>query len=102
MGVSKPCCPVCTEILAGTANPFFFRSSHEVLTACTLPNWVPASIALAAVDYYKVRLRIALDELVTSQTLPRNRFNSIQSDAISLGSVDSDDAHVSSTDFSIQ
>jgi hypothetical protein len=79
---------MCTALL-GTKS-FIFRSSHEVLSSCTLPNWVPESVAADAIHYYKHQLRTALIELMSSPTVGRNRTKSAQSERLSLDSLEED------------
>jgi len=45
--VSKHCCPTCRHLLSLLAKgnaPFVIRGSHNTVTACTLPTWLPKQI----------------------------------------------------------
>ena len=75
---------------------FFFRGSHEFLSACTLPKWVPESVATCAIKYYSNRLREALEDLMASSKVVRNQTKSTQSSRLSLDSLEGDT--VSTTD----
>ena len=99
IGVSKPCCPVCATILS--ANNFFFRGSHEFLSACTLPKWVLESVTTCAIKYYSNCLREALEaleDLMASSKVVHNQTKSTQSSRLSLDSLKGDTFTVSTTD----
>ena len=51
---------------------FFFRGSHEFLSACTLPKWVPEPVTTHAIMYYCNCLREALEDLMASSKVVRN------------------------------
>ena len=53
-----------------------------------LPKWVPESVAIRAVGYYGGRLKLALEDLMASSKLPRNRTKSTQSSMLSLDSLE--------------
>ena len=84
---------MCATILS--ASNFFFRGSHEFLSACTLPKWVPESVATPAIVYYGSRLREALEDLIASSKVVRNRTKSTQSSRLSLDSLKGDTFTVS-------
>ena len=94
--VSKPCRPVCATILS--ANNFFFRGSHEFLSAYTLPKWVPELAATHAITYYGSCLREALENLMASSKVVRNQTKSTLSSRLSLDSLEGDTFTVSMTD----
>ena len=87
---------MCATILS--ANNFFFRGSHEFLSACTLPKWVPEPVATHVIAYYGSRLREALEDLMASSKVVCNRTKSTQSSRLSLDSLEGDAFTVSTTD----
>jgi hypothetical protein len=50
--------------------------------------WAPESTANSAIKYYKGHLRAALENLMASSKVVRNRTKSSQSDRLSLGSIE--------------
>ena len=62
-----------------------------------LPKWVPESVAIRAVGYYGGRLKLALEDLMASSKLPRNRTKSTQSSMLSLDSLEEGTFAVSET-----
>ena len=92
----KPCCPVCETILS--ANNFFFRGSHEFLSACTLPKWVLESVATRVIMYYSNCLREALENLTASSKVVCNQTKSTLSSRLSLDSLEGDTFTVSMMD----
>ena len=87
---------MCATILS--ASNFFFRGSHEFLSACTLPKWVPESVATPAIVYYGSRLREALEDLMASSKVVHNRTKSTQSSRLFLDSLEGDAFTVSMLD----
>ena len=69
------------------ANNFVFRGSHENPSASTLPKWVPRSAASKMIEVHNKRLRKALDILVKSSTVVRNRANTTSSRRLSVDSL---------------
>ena len=59
-----------------------------MLSPCTLPYWVPESVAADVVKFYKTQLRAALVELMVSSKAVRNQTKSIQSSRLSLDSLE--------------
>ena len=86
---------VCNNTLC---NNFFFRGSHDFLSACTLPKWDPELVATRAIIYYRNRLRGALEDLMASSKVVCNRTKSTQSSRLSLDSLEGDAFTVSTMD----
>ena len=89
IGISKPSCPVCLEVLSTLSNTFIFRGSHSTLSACTLPTWLPIDVIDGAVKTFGAQLREDLVRLVGRQDIPKLvRPKTSQSETLSLESVD--------------
>ena len=84
---------MCATILS--ANNFFFRGSHEFLSACTLPKWVLELVATCAIAYYGNHLRKALEDLMTSTQSSRLSLDSLEGDAFTVSMMDCEDGIVS-------
>jgi len=90
IGVSKCCCPACKSLLAllrrGRSQQFIIRGSHNTITACTLPTWLPANIVDSMNDFLGGLLRNELIKIMGgSHILPR-RAESTGSHRLSSGS----------------
>jgi hypothetical protein len=77
------------------ALPFLVRGSHNTVTACSLPTWLPADIVDAMNKYFGSLLRQELVKLMGSSELFRSRTQSTGSQRLS---VDSSEGQVASYD----
>jgi hypothetical protein len=75
IGVSKCCCPTCGHLLAllQKGRPqFIVRGTHNTITACTLPTWLPEHIVDSMNDFVGGLLRQEFIRLMDRpQLLPR-------------------------------
>ena len=70
IGVSKRCCPICRSLLFLLANdeeqPFLVKGSHSMVTACTLPPWLPSDIVDKMNQIFGGQLNLELIKLCKS------------------------------------
>jgi hypothetical protein len=88
IGVSKRCCPVCQHLLHllgnGKEGQFVIKNSHQSVTACTLPLWLPADYVDSMNKHFGGQLRRELVELFCSKEGGRSRSQSTGSHTQSL------------------
>jgi hypothetical protein len=67
IGVSKRCCPVCTQLLdilfPQQAERLHLVGSHRTIYPCSLPPWMPVDVVQKMVDIFGAMLREILQEL---------------------------------------
>ena len=68
--------------------PFVVSGSHNTVTACTLPTWLPGDIVDSMNEFFGAQLRRELVEVMTRSELMRGRAQSTGSQRLSLDSVD--------------
>ena len=89
IGISKPSCPVCLEVLSTLSNSFIFRGSHNTISKCTLPTWLPIDVIDSVAKTFGAQLREDLVRLVGRRDIPTLcRPKSSQSETLSLDSND--------------
>lgn len=95
IGVSKLCCPTCQHLLSllrvASGRPFTTRGSHNSVSACTLPTWLPGDIVDRMNMFFGGQLRRELIELITNPNLSRKRAQSTGSQRLSSDSADQPD-----------
>jgi len=66
IGVSKRCCPVCTQLLCllSPDDPIDIRGSHRTIYPCSLPPWLPVATIKDMVTIYERLLLGILRNLV--------------------------------------
>jgi hypothetical protein len=93
LGISKPSCPVCFEVLmtpGWLSKQFIFRGSHNTISKCTLPIWLPDEVIVSVAKKFGAQLKDDLVRLVKrgeSEILP-SRPKTAQSDTLSIDSKD--------------
>lgn len=91
IGVSKRCCPPCQYLLSLLSTkglPFIVRGSHNTVTACTLPGWLPMDIVDSMNKYFGDQLRRELVTLMDSSSFMRMRAQSNGSHRLSSDSTE--------------
>ena len=94
LGISKPSCPVCLQVLTSTkmsrsSEPFVFRGSHSAISACTLPTWLPIDVIDDTAKIFGAQLREDLVKLAGRQNIQKQgRPKTSQSDTLSMDSND--------------
>jgi hypothetical protein len=94
IGVSKPCCPACSELLAilsdddDSNNGFVVHGCHITVLPMELPSWLPVPVLQAMVARFKGHLRVALIGLSETYSPPKvSPLRSTVSDDIYAGDV---------------
>jgi hypothetical protein len=84
IGVSEQCCPTCHTLIQflvkdpeHLSRPFLIRGSHRIVTACTLPVWLPAEIVESMNAYFGNQLRKELVNLYRRFESRRDRMPSM-------------------------
>ena len=84
IGVSKPCCPVCSSVLSLLSghddhDDFLARGMHNTITACTLPMWTPPELRNKIIKINADALKQELITLVQREHVQRLRRGSVGS-----------------------
>jgi hypothetical protein len=69
---------------------FVFKGSHSMVTACTLPEWLPADIIDTMNMEFGARLRKELVKFMQRTEIMRVRVHSTDTDRLSLDSIHRD------------
>ncbi|KJA14958.1 hypothetical protein HYPSUDRAFT_208271 [Hypholoma sublateritium FD-334 SS-4] len=88
IGVSKLCCPVCLKLLTLLNPSAIVKGSHNTITACSLPPWLPAHIVDSMNEYFAAQLKEALDQIMQDPDSGRGRTKSTGSHRLSQDSAD--------------
>lgn len=96
IGVSKRCCPVCAHLLnllstshhdPDRREHFIIKGTHNSITGCSMPTWLPADILKNMNDRFALELRNEL--LLFMSEIPQTirRIPSTDSDNLSSSDV---------------
>ena len=81
MAVTKPCCPVCWELMAvlrGDAeNQFLVRSGNPTVYPIELPPWLPQSACEQMVDRFQKHLCTQLESMVSMDRATKSDASSL-------------------------
>ena len=80
-------CEHLLHLLTGDTSPrFILRGSHNTVTPCTLPTWLPERLVDLMNDFFGAQLRQELIDLMGRSELLRNRAHSTGSQRLSFES----------------
>lgn len=97
IGVSKRCCPVCAHLLnllstshhdPDRREHFIIKGTHNSITGCSMPTWLPADILKNMNDRFALELRDELLLFMSTTPGPSlRRVPSTDSDNLSSSAV---------------
>ena len=84
IGISKQSCPVCLKLLSLLIGlKFIVRGSHNTITPCSLPAWLPSHVVDSMNEFFGGQLRRELLELMDRTEVIRTRKDSTGSHRLS-------------------
>lgn len=88
IGVSKYCCPVCSKLLTLLNPNAIVKGSHNTVSACSLPTWLPAGVVDSMNKYFAEQMKEALSRIMNDPDAGRVRTKSTGSHRLSQDSAD--------------
>ena len=92
IAVSKPCCPVCWELLKIMRDDnFYVDGYHSTLTQVELPEWLPEDIVRKLSDRFEAILFQQIRTFKTNRTRHGHKPSGQSGDGLSSDSDDCED-----------